>query len=130
MPSRAKDEVSYGSSEHDRYHRLRLDGLPAQEAWRRVRVREAPIQRPQPVVLSSLSGSEARSKSAQVYQDDWATLWGQVELGPVVLVTAWWLLRQFFWAAIWMIGFTARVVVGLLWFILGFIVGFRVFSSR
>ncbi|QFU15151.1 hypothetical protein [Microvirga thermotolerans] len=132
MPSRAKSEISYGSSAYGKYHYLRSQGFPAQEAWRQVQAQfpETSIQPERTAVHPSPSQSKAVTKPVQVYQDDWATLWEQVELGPVILVTIWWLVQQLFWIALWMIGFTARVLVGLLWFTLGFVVGFRVFSSR
>jgi hypothetical protein len=64
----------------------------------------------------------------QVYQDGWVTLWKQVELGPVFLLTIWWLVQQLFGITLWLIGFTMRVIVGVFWFTLGFILGFRLFS--
>ena len=119
-----------GGTPEGEYQRLRAQGVPATEAWQRTRkqfpVRPRPSQQPQD--LHPVSQRHMISTSPTTYGDDRGTLWRQIESGPVILLTIWWIVRQLFLVLVWIVGFTARVVVGLLWFVLGFVVGFRLFS--
>jgi hypothetical protein len=131
MSARARSEATYGSAE-DMYHDLRAQGVPAAEAWRRVRdVFAAPaIPGTQPPDLEAASRADLSNTSVNIHGDNGPTAWEHFGWGPLVLVTVLWLLEQTFWALVWMIRFTVRVAVGLLWFALGVIVGFGMFSRR
>jgi len=112
------------------YHLLRIQGVPAGEAWRRVRAQfpESPKPSPQPPDLPPSTQIGVRDTSTVVYAGAWETLRAQTPIGIVILLTMIWIVQQCFWAALWMIGFTARVLVGIFWFALGFLFGFRFFS--
>jgi len=112
------------------YHQLRTQGVAALEAWRRVRGQfpEAPKVNPQPPASPSITQTEVRDTSPTDYANAWQTLRAQTPISLVTVLTIIWIAQQLFWAALWLIGLTLRVLVGIFWFALGFLLGFRAFS--
>jgi hypothetical protein len=123
MSPRARYEATYGSAE-DMYHDLRAQKVPAAEAWRRVRDQFPALPKPSPQVadLSPAPQTGLRETSTVVHGSP------QPPIGLIILLTVIWVAEQLFWAALWTIGFAVRVIIGLLWFALGLLIGFRAFS--
>jgi len=132
MPPRSRDLGTHNGSPTILYRDLRLQGVAASEAWRRVRGQfpEPPRLSPQEPDFQSDSRTDVPTTSVNIYEDNQATIWGQIGWGPVLLTVVSWLLEQVFWALVWIARIAVRIVIGLLWFTLGFVVGFRMFSRR
>lgn len=130
MSSRSRNTPYSDAPAESMYHHLRVQGVPASEAWRHVRdqfpQRSEPS--PQPPASPSITQVDVRETAPVVYANAWKTLRTQTPIGVVILLTIIWIAQQCFWAVLWMIGFTARVLVGIFWFGLGFLLGFRAFS--